>query len=371
MIGRVYITGYIGSTDEEKGVELQDVVMQVRKLKKSEDEITAIHVHINSPGGSVKTGRLIADYVASLENATTIAEKLCGSIATEIHLAVPVEKRKIVKGTKYFIHNPLLVGISGNADELAEASEFIKKYEKEMLSMYVKATGADKSEIEGLMKAETDLTDEQAKELGFVSEILEDFEMKAAASMFIKDINTKQNKKDMSKKESNIKKVVSDFYSKIKAELGLEDAKAMMVGTDKGELTYESEGELPVVDEVVMMGEEIAESGDYTTADGTIIRVGEGGKVTEVVMPEGGEEDDDVEALKKQIEEMKASHDEQIKELHKAYQEEANKLKEQIGSDYTPKASKKEFGKRGHKAQPSMKEAAAARKKEIEEKKKK
>jgi ATP-dependent protease ClpP protease subunit/microcompartment protein CcmL/EutN len=359
MIGHVYIKGQIGSTESEKGVELQDVVLQVEANKDAE----LIYVHIDSPGGSVNTGKAIAEYLSGRENVVTIAEGLCGSIATQIHLSPPLARRKIVAGTTYFIHNPLLVDVSGNADELAEASAYVKQYEKEMSSMYVKATGAEKAAIDGLMKAETSLTDEECKSLGFVSEVLPKTELKAVAFMD----NKKQNKTQFNMEA--IGKMISEGFDKLKAELNItkkEEPKALMITTDKGELTYMSEGELPEVGESVMIGEAVAEDGDYTMENGTIVRVLEG--VVSEIVP--FEEEETVEALKAKIEEMRADHEAKIAEKDEEFKAELSTqmdaLKKDIGSNYVPKAQKPDFGKRRGKVELSMKEKAAALKAERE-----
>jgi ATP-dependent protease ClpP protease subunit len=127
MTAHIYIEGQIGSSYKEdgtvdvRGVELQDVISQVRKNTEAE----TIVCHITSPGGSVDVGRKIAQYFASLPNLHTLAEIQCASIATEIHLSVPNERRKVVAGTSYLIHQPMFSfqrGIALNKDELASMS---------------------------------------------------------------------------------------------------------------------------------------------------------------------------------------------------------------------------------------------------------
>ena len=190
-VGHIYINGQIGSTDTERGVELQDVIAQVEQQK----DVDVYHIHIKSQGGCVRVGKLIADYVGKLPNAITIADGYCASMGTEIHLAVPIENRKIVAGTNYFIHNPLVVGVSGNSDELNEIAGEIYKTEKEMLAMYVKATKLDAAALSGLMKQETSLTDSQCVAFGFASEIIEKKEIKAKTAV---EGGNKKPKKQMS-----------------------------------------------------------------------------------------------------------------------------------------------------------------------------
>jgi ATP-dependent Clp protease protease subunit len=359
IIKKIYINGQIGSTEDSKGVELQDVIMQVEANKDAD----VLHIHINSPGGSVNTGRLIAEYISKIPNAITIAEGLCGSIATEIHLAVPNDNRKIVAGTQYFIHNPLLQGISGNASELLEASEYVKVYQTEMLKMYVSRTGTDKAAIEGLMNAETSLTDDQCIKLGFVSEILAKQELKAVAFLD-KKINKIDTNKiiDMSKITEEIKK----GFATLKAEIGIKkEVKAGMIVTDGGELSYASEGELPEVGEVVMMGEEIAAEGVYTMENGTIVTVIAEGVVESVVPMEEEEEEETVEALKLKMEALEIAHAEEMNEMKETFTEQMDALKVEIGSNFVPKAEKKVFAKKVVKKALTMKERVAARKEEL------
>lgn len=382
-IGHIYINGLIGSSDTEKGVELQDVVLQMEAQK----DVDAFHVHINSQGGDVDTGRLIANYLAKQSKPViTIAETLCGSIATEIHLAVPLAQRKIVAGTEYFIHNPLIQNVSGDANTLTKAAEYVKVYEKEMLAMYVRATGTDKAALEGLMAQETSLTDEQAKTLGFVSEVIPRIELKAVAFYSDKNKNEKSilNKiEDMNKELLNkVKAVVNKGFEALGADSDETKVNAMMVNTDKGELTYASEGELPQLGEEVMVGEEPAAEGDYQTEDGTIIKVGAEGKVVEIISPEDTEEPEaTMETLQAKIDELEAAqaakdeaHKEEINALMETFKTEVdakvNEVLEKVGSDFTPKAEK-DKGLNKKKAQPvvSMKEQAEARKADYKPKK--
>ena len=360
IIGHIYITGQIGSTESERGVELQDVVMQVEANKGAD----CFHIHINSPGGSVNTGRLIAEYISKLVNAVTIAEELCGSIATEIHLSVPLLNRKIVQGTKYFIHNPLLQDVSGNASELQKASEFVKVYEKEMKQMYVKRTGTDIAAIEGLMNAETSLTDQECKSLGFVSEILVKRELKAVAFLDKEIIKTDNKNKtiDMSKIIEEIK----EGFKNLKAEIGLEkkpEVKAGMLATDNGELLYDSEGELPEVGEVVYIGEDIAPEGAYTDESGTVVTVVAEGVVESVVLAEGDEET--VEALKTKLAEQSEAHATEMENMKTTFTEQMDALKIEIGSNFVPKGEKKVFAKKVVKPVLSMRQRADARKAEL------
>lgn len=353
MIGNIYINGQIGSTEDKKGVELQDVVSQVEANK----EADILHIYIDSEGGSVRVGKLIADYISKLDNAITIADNFCASMGTEIHLARPIHQRKITAGTTYFIHCPLIEGFSGNSDELAEASEYMKQTEAMMLNMYHKATGLNKAALSGLMKQETGLTAEECVNLGFCSEIINEF--KAVAFIDKETININKNNKKMNLKERVVAAITSAFDSEVKG---------MMVATDNGDLSYQSEGELPEIGEAVMLGEEVAPDGEYTLESGIVIVVVDG-----VVSAINEPESVDVEALKSEIESLKAQlEDAKAKEVEaeakalETIEAEILAFKKEIVSKYEPKGKKENFNK-GSK-ELSLKEKAALRKEELQKK---
>lgn len=343
----IYINGQIGSTYNEdgtihtKGVELADVVLQVEANKEAE----GFNVYINSPGGSIDIGRAIAKYIGSLQNVITIADGMCASMGTEIHLAVPLANRKMIAGTRYIIHNPLLVGVSGNAAELNDAADYIKKYEKEMLAMYHNATGVDKAALEGLMAQETSLTDEQCKTLNFVSEILPKVE-KAIA--FIE--NQKQTE-IMTK----VKTLVASAIAGIRKELGLKEAKIEA----KAEILSNADGsasiytDKPIADfiadnsvEVRVFSDEAMETpfadGEFETPEYKITVAG--GMITAVETIEAEATVEELQARISELESERATMEANLRaEFEAELTAQLNDLKAEIGSNYVPKGESKKF----------------------------
>jgi ATP-dependent protease ClpP protease subunit len=284
MIGNIYITGQIGSDDTTKGVELVDVALQVEPLKECEQ----INCYINSPGGSVEVGKQIAQYLKSLPNVHTIATGLCASIATEIHLSVPLANRKIIEGTEYMIHNPLFDGIGkANVNDLKEMVDVLEPLSKEMVSMYSTATGTSKDAISALMDIEASLTNDQLVTLGFVSEVIP----KLKPLAFI-------NTNDTMKKET----IKLGLFAKAMAKIQGREVKAIMEDVAQGAL------ETPFSD--VMVGDPImingapAEPDTYVLADGTQLVVTEAGIVGEVIPMDAGSNELEIEvnALKSELE---------------------------------------------------------------------
>lgn len=343
MIGHVYINGQIGNTYDDngnitqKGVELIDVVAQIQDFTEAE----AIHVHINSEGGYVSVGRSIAEFLKSVPNCFTIAETLCASIATEIHLAVPLQNRFIVEGTTYLIHNPWLQSVSGDASQLEEYAKGIKETESEMISMYSKATGVSKEALSGLMKIETSLTSEQCLKLGFASAVLPKMEKRAVALLYNqKQINMKKPLMD------RLALAMSAFTEALKSNE--REAVAMTFVTDKGTLLTPY-AEVQVGDPVTLEDGSVPADGDYVTTDGDTITV-VGGVITVFVESDLVEEPamPSMDAIQAELAELKAKFEEKEIELAKA-QEVAEtvvaKMEElaKLGSNFTPPAAKAQF----------------------------
>lgn len=351
-IANVYINGQIGNTLNEdgtirvKGVELADVVSQINASKGAD----VVHVYINSPGGSIEIGRAISKYIGSLPNTITIADTMCASMGTEIHLSVPLERRKIIAGTQYIIHNPMLVGVTGNANELIEASDYIKTFEKEMLNMYANATSLDKTALEGLMSLETSLTCEQCKEFNFVSEIIDRPQMKAVA--FIENKNQNKIIEQMNK---TIKEMLAVGLADIRKSLGLkvaeviEEPKAEVLTSEDGATIYLSK---PLADFVADNTVEILVFTDEAMTvpmEDAEIEVGEnkikieGGKVVSVEPINEMTPEIEIAQLKAQIETLKTEKESMLADFEAQMNSELEKLKSEIGSAYQPKGEVKKF----------------------------
>lgn len=336
MIGNVYIIGQIGSNYDDngnlikKGVEVIDVVQQLSSIQDAE----RVNVYINSEGGFVDTGRQIAELLKNVPNCFTIASELCASIATEIHLSVPLQNRLIEKGTTYMIHNPLFMGVSGDADTLKRMSESIKKTESEMESMYSKATGLSKEILSSLMQVETHLTDEQAVKLNFASKVIDKMERKAVALFNNQKSNMEKQSKSFSERLALAMAVLTG-----KEEVNERNALAMEIPTDKGLLVTPFE-DLQVGDEAMIEGQP-APDGEYLAENGQVLVV-MGGLVSEIKeMVEPANEE--LAQLKAENESLKA----QISELSTVSESALAKLEElaKKGSSYTPPASAQTFRK--------------------------
>lgn len=359
MIGHVYIKGQIGNSyDEngnitEKGVELIDVVEQVESL----GQVEQIIFHIDSQGGYVSVGESIANFIKSIPNAVTIAENLCASIATAIHLAVPLQNRKAVQGVSYIIHNPFLQNVTGDASKLQDYADSIKETEKELVSMYSNATGVSKEAISGLMAVETALTSEQCLKMKFISEILPKENVQMVALIY----NEKQNE---------MKKPLLERTKEALAKLGLSkgsenndgtEAKAMVFETEDGTVETQNE-ELAVGDSITLNGEPA--NGTFRTPDGMIDVVAVEGLITELIPVAIEDANAELDQLKAELEAVK-NENETLKAENNSLKAESEEVVAEleklanVKSTYTPPAQAQTFRKvDDNNSKKSLKEQA-------------
>ncbi len=157
--------------------------------KELTDENEELEIEINSPGGSVFVGSEIYSVLKKHKGNVTIhIVGLAASIASVIAMAG--DKTCISPTAEFMIHNVTAKG-SGDYRDMAHLSEVLEKSNSTLANAYVLKTGLQKDEILEMMNKETWLTPEEAKEKGFVDEILfdvekDDFKLVAGISeMFI------------------------------------------------------------------------------------------------------------------------------------------------------------------------------------------
>jgi ATP-dependent Clp endopeptidase proteolytic subunit ClpP len=239
MNGNIYINGVIGTfLDEngavvEKGVELLDVILQVKNQPKAE----SFNVYINSQGGYVDVGFEIYDYLKSLgKPIKTIGQGMVASIATVIFMAG--NTRVLKPNTEFMIHLPS-GGVEGNSDEIENYSKYIKDIEKRVVKFYNETAGLSESEILPLLQKETFLNADEAYKLGFANEKINAPEVVAYFKPNLKPkINMSKNEKGIISKIMDVlkshkiptNKIVFDAEGKELDFYELEDSATIELG---------------------------------------------------------------------------------------------------------------------------------------------
>lgn len=398
-IGHISIFGLIGNAYNdkgeitEKGVELLDVIEQVQSV----GEVDAIHVHINSQGGFVSVGKAIAEFLSDIPNCFTIAEELCASIATEIHLSVPLQNRFIQSNCQYMIHNPFIpaeASKGGDAAALQKVANEMKEVEDQLEKMYSKATGLNKKVISGLMAQETFLTPEQCLKLNFASKITEKETAQAVALLYT-DKTNKMKKPLMNRiaLAMSILKGEETPEALAKAEalaLAIENRQAKAVMITAGDETLETPFMDVAVGDAVTINGEPAADGTYEMTEGEIsLFMGEtetagvgtmivvvDGLISEITAPviDAENKDEELATLKAELEAEKAKNEvltTEVSEANATAEEAVSTLEglAKLGSTFTPPAAQASFKKKETKDSSLMtKEVMSARREEYKKK---
>lgn len=139
-----------------------------------------LDIQISSPGGFVLEGLEIYNLIRNYSGEkTTHLMGAAASMASYIALAGDTVRAEA--NTVYMIHNAL-GGAYGNAADLRKAADIYEGFSNLIAAAYVAKTGKSMAEIKALMDAESWFFGPEAKEAGFVDEIIgEATQDKAAA----------------------------------------------------------------------------------------------------------------------------------------------------------------------------------------------
>ncbi len=136
-----------------------------------------LNVFINSAGGNVFDG--LAIYNTLKRHPANVIVSIDG-IAASIASIIAMAGDEIIMAENSFmmIHDPW-TAVVGTADDMRDMAETMDKVREQLLSTYVKRSGADKETISNMMQAETWLTADEAKELGLADTLSEPLQIAA------------------------------------------------------------------------------------------------------------------------------------------------------------------------------------------------
>ena len=135
-------------------------------------DVENITLHINSPGGSVFSAVAIANTLKNHKaKITANIDGLAASAATIITSAC--DTVKMPKNALFMVHNPITFAY-GNNQDMQKTLEMLNKVKNSIIETYLNKAKTDKETLSELMDNETWMTAEEAKEYGFVDEILDE-----------------------------------------------------------------------------------------------------------------------------------------------------------------------------------------------------
>ena len=142
-------------------------------LLAAEDPKRDIHLYINSPGGSVTAGMAIYDTMQLIEpDVATFAMGLAASMGQFLLSSGTAGKRYALPHARILMHQPS-AGIGGTASDIAIQAEQYKLTKREMAELIAQQTGQSVEQIERDSDRDRWFTAAQAKEYGFVDEVIE------------------------------------------------------------------------------------------------------------------------------------------------------------------------------------------------------
>lgn len=139
-----------------------------------------LEIEINSPGGDVYTGSEIYTLLKGYSGKVTGHVMGVAASAASV-IAMACNPLKISPTAQIMIHN-VRSTISGDHRDLQHGADFLRGWDKSIANAYILKTGMDQKELLKLMDKETWLNAQQAKEMGFVDEIMFDDGQQLVAS---------------------------------------------------------------------------------------------------------------------------------------------------------------------------------------------
>ena len=311
--GHIYLYGEIVSFNDEDAESYG--LITPKSVRERLDSINSdtITVHINSPGGHVDAGFAIYDILkTSGKTINTRIEGQCYSIATVVFLAG--ERREATANSEFLIHNPWTPWSEGDAEALRKHADQLETAQNKLAQFYSDKTGVTLDGVLEEMKKDDFMSLDQAKEYGFITDIIDT--VKAVAKF-------KPKTEMAEKKEAGGK----DLWNKIAALLNQSDdtKNIILKAADDTEIDfYEREEGNPEINDKATVGGEDA-SGDYLMPDGSTYSF-EAGVLTAIAEAEqeSEEESEEVANLKKQVADLEAKlgvQSEQLETVNKSMKE--------------------------------------------------
>jgi ATP-dependent Clp protease protease subunit len=150
-------------------------------------DVSQITARINSAGGDVFAGQTIYNLLRSHKaNVTVHIDGLAASIASIIAMAG--DTVIMPANAMMMIHSPWSYA-AGNANDFRQMAETLDTVRESLIAVYQARTDMDRETLVGLLDAETWMTAQEAKDLGFADEIEDLVKVAASARAGVYTVN--------------------------------------------------------------------------------------------------------------------------------------------------------------------------------------
>lgn len=126
---------------------------------------------MNSPGGLVDEGKAIRALLNRWEGKIT--NTIIGIAASTASWCIPADETRAYKSSQIFMHNAIAFVGYANAEQCAQAKEYLDTTDGQIAEMYADQASGDPDVMLDLMRKESLLTGKQAMDLGLVDEIID------------------------------------------------------------------------------------------------------------------------------------------------------------------------------------------------------
>lgn len=133
--------------------------------------VTDIALRVNSPGGDVFAARAMMTALANHPaTVTAYVDGIAASAATSLIQAA--DKIVMTRGAQMMIHEAWTFAL-GNKSDLRTQATLLESIDNEIAKDYANRTGKSVADLAAMMAAETWFTADEAKDAGFVDEVVE------------------------------------------------------------------------------------------------------------------------------------------------------------------------------------------------------
>ena len=197
--GEMYIYGDIA---DEKWYDEDVTPKSIRDALSEIGSVKNLDIHINSYGGSCVAGNAIINILDNYrkKNGTSLnvyIEGIAASMGSGI--ASVGDKVYMASNSLFMVHRPLCTAY-GNADDFEKTIQILQKTEDGLIQNYMRRFKGTEDELRQMLSDETWLSADEAKEWGFVDEVIGGAKIAASAKgIKIGDQDFEQKVADMIK----------------------------------------------------------------------------------------------------------------------------------------------------------------------------
>ncbi len=161
--------------------EIANLITAQFLFLESEDPERDIYFYINSPGGSITAGLAIYDTMQYIKpQVSTLCLGQAASMGAWLLAAGALGKRYALPHARIMIHQPLLMGMQGQASDIDIHAREILRVREQLNNILVKHSGQSLKKIEKDTDRDLFMTSKQAVEYGLIDEVISSRPIKKA-----------------------------------------------------------------------------------------------------------------------------------------------------------------------------------------------